>query len=62
MPPSLLESQVATLEPLAPDEPGTGVDTTGSPAAVAERALHTLGVAVEGGAEARGAGDGPHGP
>jgi gluconokinase len=42
MPPSLLESQLATLEPLQPDEPGIGVDTTGAPGEVAERALHAL--------------------
>jgi gluconokinase len=43
MPPSLLESQLATLEPLQPDEPGTEVETTGDPAAVAERVLEQLG-------------------
>jgi gluconokinase len=42
MPPSLLDSQLATLEPLAADEPGIGVHTTGDPAAVAERALRML--------------------
>jgi gluconokinase len=44
MPPSLLESQLAALEDLQPDEPGVGVETTGDPAAVAERALASLGV------------------
>lgn len=39
MPASLLGSQLATLEPLAPDEPGTEVETTGDPAAVAETVL-----------------------
>jgi gluconokinase len=43
MPPSLLASQLATLEPLDADEPGIGVDTSGEPAEVAERALHALG-------------------
>ncbi|GAA1173325.1 gluconokinase [Pseudonocardia alaniniphila] len=43
MPPSLLESQLATLEPLQPDEPGIEVETTGDPAAVAERVLELLG-------------------
>ncbi len=42
MPPSLLQSQLDTLEPLEPDEPGVGVDTGGDPAAVAERALSLL--------------------
>jgi gluconokinase len=42
MPPALLESQLTTLEPLGPDEPGIGVDTTGAPADVADRALHQL--------------------
>jgi gluconokinase len=44
MPPSLLASQLATLEPLDPDEPGVRVETTGSPADVAEEALRRLGV------------------
>ncbi|WP_433284699.1 gluconokinase [Pseudonocardia sp. CA-142604] len=43
MPPSLLESQLATLEPLQPDEQGIEVETTGDPAAVAERVLEQLG-------------------
>lgn len=42
MPPSLLGSQLATLEPLDPDEPGVGVDTSGDASAVAERALALL--------------------
>ena len=29
MPPALLDSQLATLEPLAPDEPGTTIDARG---------------------------------
>lgn len=44
MPPSLLGSQLATLEPLHDDEPGVEVDTSGEPAAVAGRALDALGV------------------
>jgi gluconokinase len=42
MPASLLGSQLATLEALESDEPGTRVDTTGLPAAVAGRALRAL--------------------
>jgi gluconokinase len=42
MPPSLLESQLDTLEPLDPDEPGVRVDTTGPAADVAGRALDAL--------------------
>ncbi|HXV92306.1 MAG TPA: gluconokinase [Pseudonocardia sp.] len=44
MPPSLLPSQLAALEPLGADEPGVGVETTGDPAAVAGRALRALGL------------------
>lgn len=44
MPPSLLASQLATLEPLDPDEPGVSVDTTGDPAALADRILQRVGV------------------
>ena len=43
MPPSLLASQLATLEPLGTDEPGVGVATTGSASDVAERVLQQLG-------------------
>ncbi|MGI9002698.1 MAG: gluconokinase [Pseudonocardia sp.] len=43
MPLPLLGSQLATLEPLEPDEPGIAVDGTGDPAAVAERVLWQLG-------------------
>lgn len=39
MPPTLLGSQLATLEELAPDEDGVVVDVSGSPAEVAELAL-----------------------
>lgn len=42
MPPSLLRSQLATLEALAADEPGVEVETTGDPAAVAAAALQLL--------------------
>jgi gluconokinase len=46
MPPSLLESQLAILQPLQPDEPGVGVETTGDPASVAEAALRALDIDV----------------
>jgi gluconokinase len=42
MPPSLLTSQLDALEPLESDEPGVRVETTGDPAAVAERVLQRL--------------------
>ena len=42
MPPSLLASQLATLEPLDPDEPGFGVDTARSAADVATEVLARL--------------------
>lgn len=45
MPPSLLESQFATLEPLNEDENGVSVDVSGSPAEVLQKvhdALHTI--------------------
>jgi gluconokinase len=42
MPAALLRSQLDTLEPLGPDEPGVGVDTQGDPDAVADRALAAL--------------------
>lgn len=42
MPPVLLESQLATLEDLRPDEPGAAVDASGDAATVAERALGEL--------------------
>ena len=44
MPPSLLDSQVSTLEPLEPDEPGVRVDASGDPAVVVRRALDALGL------------------
>lgn len=46
MPPSLHDSQFATLQNLEPDEPGCAVDTTGDPAAVAELVLYALGQGV----------------
>jgi gluconokinase len=42
MPPSLLRSQLDTLEPLGPDEPGVEVATDGDPDAVADRAMAAL--------------------
>jgi len=45
MPPSLLRSQLDTLEPLGADEPGVRVETHGDPEAVAGRALAALEVA-----------------
>jgi gluconokinase len=43
MPTTLLDSQLATLEPLQADEPGIKVDATGSPAATVATALGHLG-------------------
>lgn len=42
MPPALLQSQLATLEPLSADEPGAAVVATGTPAEIAERLLDQL--------------------
>jgi gluconokinase len=42
MPASLLDSQLATLEPLAPDEPGARVDGTGDPDQVVDAVLDRL--------------------
>ena len=42
MPPSLLDSQLATLEPLAADEPGITVPGTGEPAAVVDAVVSAL--------------------
>ncbi len=42
MPPSLLDSQLATLEPLGPEEPGVTVDVTPPPEALAEEAIALL--------------------
>jgi gluconokinase len=44
MPPSLLPSQLSTLEPLGPDEPGVTVSAEGDPAHVLEEALGRLGL------------------
>ena len=44
MPPSLLPSQLATLEPLEPDEDGVVVDIGGPPDAVVGEALRALGL------------------
>jgi len=45
MPPALLASQLATLEPLAPDEPGLTVNVARSPAQLAEEIVTALGLA-----------------
>jgi gluconokinase len=42
MPQELLDSQLATLEPLAPDEPGFTLDGALAPDAIVERALERL--------------------
>jgi gluconokinase len=42
MPPSLLDSQLATLEPLEPDEPGLTITGEGRPDDVAEQVLEAL--------------------
>jgi gluconokinase len=42
MPASLLDSQLATLEPLAPDEPGVTISGEGTPDQVATRVLDAL--------------------
>lgn len=46
MPASLLPSQLATLEPLEPDERGFEVSVDGDPAAVIARAVTALGLFV----------------
>jgi gluconokinase len=43
MPPSLLPGQLATLEPLEPDEPGVAIGNEGTAAQVLDRALVALG-------------------
>jgi carbohydrate kinase (thermoresistant glucokinase family) len=43
MPPALLDSQLATLEPPTPDEGPVAVEVRGTPAEIAARALHILG-------------------
>jgi gluconokinase len=47
MPSSLLPSQLATLEPLEPDEPGVTVSNEGTAAQVLDRSLATLGLRKE---------------
>lgn len=42
MPPSLLDSQFADLQPLQPDEPGFTVDISGPPEEIAARAIELL--------------------
>jgi gluconokinase len=42
MPASLLDSQLATLEPLADDEPGARISGAGSPTAVVDELLAVL--------------------
>ncbi|MCX5383386.1 gluconokinase [Streptomyces sp. NBC_00083] len=42
MPAALLDSQFATLQPLAPDEAGVAVDVSGTPESIAERAAAAL--------------------
>jgi gluconokinase len=42
MPPELLDSQLATLEPLEPDEHGVQLDATAAPATVVENVLKNL--------------------
>jgi gluconokinase len=42
MPASMLESQLATLEPLGPDEPGSTLDASSSPDELAEQVVGTL--------------------
>jgi gluconokinase len=44
MPASLLPSQLATLEPLEPDEPGVSITNEGTAAVVLDRALVALGL------------------
>lgn len=46
MPPALLPSQLAVLEPLGSDEDGVTVEVTGTPAEVAAEALRRLGRTV----------------
>jgi gluconokinase len=47
MPASLLPSQLATLEPLQPEEPGTVISNEGTAAVVLDRALSALGLRKE---------------
>ncbi|RPF21374.1 gluconokinase [Myceligenerans xiligouense] len=43
MKPAMLDSQLATLEPLQDDEPGIGVDVTPRPAEIVDEILRRLG-------------------
>jgi len=45
MPPSLLDSQLADLEPLEPDEPGVTVSIVGRPEQIVAGALRALDIA-----------------
>ncbi|MEV0637158.1 gluconokinase [Streptomyces sp. NPDC050619] len=47
MPTALLDSQFATLQPLAPDEAGVAVDVSGSPEDITERAMTALAALPE---------------
>ncbi len=47
MPPAMLASQLAILEPLGTDEPGITVDVAAAPEALADRILATLGLEPE---------------
>jgi gluconokinase len=42
MPPSLLDSQLATMEPLAPDEPGSAMETLATPDEIAGLVIASL--------------------
>jgi len=42
MPPALLASQYAALEPLAPDEPGITLNLEAQPARIVEEILHAF--------------------
>ncbi|MCC9205679.1 gluconokinase [Arthrobacter sp. zg-Y769] len=46
MPPSLLPSQISTLEPLSPEESGIRIEITDSPAEIVDAVLRHLGFAV----------------
>lgn len=48
MPPSLLPSQLATLEPLEPDEPGVTVSAASTPQEVVDNAITALGLEDQG--------------
>ena len=44
MPPELLTSQLETLEPLEADEPGSTIDSSGSPEEIADQIVSSLGL------------------